>query len=114
MSLRCYIPTLCTFDLSYFGKTFSVYGELNHSYLCLKETCEDPADCSDGLICRNDICIPCSNNGQCPEGHLCEDGSCKEEVIDPECFESSDCQLVTNLILSKHTINSFPLLFLSL
>ena len=112
MSFRCYIPTLCRFDLSYFGKTFSVYGELNHSYLCLKETCEVSADCLDGLICLEEKCKPCFNSGQCPNGQNCEDGSCNEPP--PECIESSDCQLVTNLILSNYTINSFPLFFLSL
>ena len=110
MSLRCYIPTYVCLTCPILAKvhqTFSIFGELNRSYLCLQETCEFSADCSDGLICQNDKCIPCFKSDQCPIGSYCEDGTCKEE--EPECIESSDCLPVSNLILSNHTTNSFPL-----
>ena len=74
MSLRCL--------------TFSIYGELNHLYLCPKETCEVTDDCSDGLVCQNQNCKPCFKSGQCPFGHYCKDGSCKKEEIEDKCDTS--------------------------
>ena len=69
-------------------QTFSIYGELNQLYLCLKETCEVTDDCSDGLICLNQKCKPCFRGGQCPLGHYCKDGSCKKEKIEDTCDTS--------------------------
>ena len=69
-------------------QTFSIYGELNQLYFCLKETCEVTDDCSDGLICRNQKCKPCFQSGQCPFGHYCKDGSCKKEEIEDTCDTS--------------------------
>ena len=69
-----------------------------------KETCEDTDDCSDGLVCLQEKCKPCFKSGQCPVGFYCEDGSCKEE--EPDCIESSDCQPVSNIILSHYTRTS--------
>ena len=115
MSLRCYIPTYVCLTCPILAKvhqTFSIYGELNHSYLCLKETCEVIDDCPDGLICLNDKCIPCSESGQCPIGQICENDSCIEEIEpEPDCTQSdlSQCPPVLNLILSSYTTNSVSL-----
>ena len=90
-------------------QTFSIYRELDHSYLCLKETCEDPDDCPDGLVCQQEKCKPCFKSGQCPVGQRCEEGRCEIKEPDPDCIESSDCPPVSNIILSNYTTNSFSL-----
>ena len=42
--------------------------------------CREDADCGDGNICSNQVCVPfqsgCSADDQCPDGEVCRDSEC--------------------------------------
>jgi hypothetical protein len=52
-----------------------------------KPQCQTTADCSNGLVCVNQACVACNNNGQCLNGNVCSAGRC----VQPQCVNNGGC-----------------------
>ena len=57
------------------------------------QPCDDDADCSEGEICDEGLCVPapeCVDDADCGLGEICLDNEC---VPDLECVDDADCGL---------------------
>jgi len=75
--------------------------EDDRSGLCLE--CVIDADCAEGAICENDVCVAyCLDNADCAEGEICEDDVC---VVD--CPEIADIDFDGNCLLNKEELKLY-------
>lgn len=59
------------------------------SHTCVaKPQCQTTSDCGNGLVCVNQACVACSNDGQCLNGNVCSAGRC----VPPQCVSNNGCQ----------------------
>ncbi len=51
--------------------------------------CETDEQCQEGEFCVNNLCQQCRDNGDCPPGHECAEGACRQ--LPGYCTDSSQC-----------------------
>ncbi len=73
---------------------------------CIVGNCRSNANCSNGQICTNNICVNCASDTDCASGQLCISGGC----TNGNCRTAADChdstKVCTNNSCSACTSNS--------
>jgi hypothetical protein len=86
------------------GKIVVEGGSIGTGEACCCKKCEGPCDeenpCPEGCICCNGVCVeeipegeccgPCDEENPCPEGCICCNGVCVEEIPEGECCGPCD------------------------